>query len=819
MTALDELDQLAAEVFEGYLVRKDLAQQFRGQYPVPTYVGEFLLGRYCATTDPEEIAEGLAVVERSMKERTVRAGEEELFKSRAREKGRVKIIDLLRARLDAKSDSYKAELPSVQLTDIHISDELVNEHDRMLTGGFYAEVSLEYIAALGKESGGQPFRVESVRPIQMSTRDALDTFVAGRARFTLEQWRGVLLRSVGFEPDRFTPRQQDILLARMVPFVMPNYNAVELGPRGTGKSHLFQQISPYSHLVSGGKATIANMFVNNRTGQRGLVAQYDVVCFDEVSGVAFDTKEGVNILKGYMESGEFSRGKESIRAEGGVVMVGNFEVDVHEELRQGHLFGPMPKEMRDDTAFHDRLHAYLPGWDVPKLDPSYFTSHFGFVSDFLAECWSQLRRTSRLDVIQGRLEWGGQLSGRDRKAANNTVNGLLKLLWPNPDMDVPDEAIAWAAELALEMRRRVKEQQAFIGSVEFGKIDLAFRVGAEPERVVFCEESLQRGLDVENQPVARERPSVSEILPEPDPSEVKSSVGATSADYVVGDVIDGRFEILEILGQGGFSKVYRVLDEVEGEERAFKLFDNAAGYEAVRREVGALRKIQHPHVVEVYWAGKTTGGDWYLITEYIDGESLNEYATGNRHLRDREAVDVALDILDALIAIHPDSVRLGQLDSKRRNGDFSDAEFEEWQGLQDKGLVHRDIKPLNVMLTRTGAKLLDFNIASRVGDPVHTQSGTPPYQAPDADLTRWDVSTDLFAVGVMLYELLCNGQHPYPGGKPMVDEDIIDPKTIRADLDEELAAFVRRACASDRAQRFTTAAEMEAGLRTIRAAL
>jgi uncharacterized protein (TIGR02653 family) len=819
VSELDDLDQLAADVFEGYLVRKDLAQQFRGQYPVPTYVGEFLLGRYCATTDPEEIAEGLAVVERSMKERTVRAGEEELFKSRAREKGRVKIIDLLRARLDAKSDAYKAELPSVQLTDIHISDDLVNEHDRMLTGGFYAEVTLEYIAALGKESGGQPFRVESVRPIQMSTRDALDTFIAGRAQFTLEQWRALLLRSVGFEPDRFSLRQQDVLLARMVPFVVTNYNAVELGPRGTGKSHLFQQISPYAHLVSGGKATIANMFVNNRTGRRGLVAQYDVVCFDEVSGVSFDTKEGVNILKGYMESGEFSRGKESIRAEGGVVMVGNFDVDVHEELRQGHLFGPMPKEMRDDTAFHDRLHAYLPGWDVPKLDPSYFTSHFGFVSDFLAECWSQLRRTSRLDVTQGRLEWGSQLSGRDRKAANNTVNGLLKLLWPNSDMEVPDESIAWAAELALEMRRRVKEQQAFIGAAEFGKVDLSFRVGGQPEKVVFCDETLGRRLDAEKDPAASEPPRVSEILPEPDPAEVKSSVGAKAAEYVVGDVIDGRFEILEILGQGGFSKVYRVLDEVEGEERAFKLFDNAAGYEAVRREIGALRKIQHPHVVQVYWAGKTNDGDWYLITEYIAGESLHEYANGKRHLRDREAVDVALDILDALTAIHPNAVRLRDLDRKRREGELSEAEFDEWQELQDKGLVHRDIKPLNVMLTRTGAKLLDFNIASRVGDPVHTQSGTPPYQAPDADLTRWDVSTDLFAVGVMLYELLCNGQHPYPGAKPMVDEDIIDPQSVRSDLDENLAAFVRRACASDRERRFSTAAEMQDELRAIRISL
>lgn len=811
--ALDELDQLAADVFEGYLVRKDLAQQFRSQYPVPTYVGEFLLGRYCATTDADEIAEGLAIVERSMKERTVRAGEEELFKSRAREKGKVKIIDLLRARLDAKADAYKAELPSLQLNDIHISDKLVNEHDRMLTGGFYAEVTLEYIAALAREAGRQPFVVESVRPIQMSTRDALETFIGGRVRFTLDQWRDLLLRSVGFEPARFSRREQDILIARMVPFVVTNYNAVELGPRGTGKSHLFQQVSPYAHLVSGGKATIANMFVNNATGRRGLVAQYDVICFDEISGVSFDTKEGVNILKGYMESGEFSRGKESIRADGGVVMVGNFDVGVAEELRRGHLFGPMPKEMRDDTAFHDRIHAYLPGWDVPKLDPSYLTVHFGFVSDFLAECWSQLRRGSRLDVTQGRLEWGSQLSGRDRKAANNTVNGLLKLLWPSPDMAVPDDALAWAAELALELRRRVKEQQASIGIAEFGAVDLSYRIGDGPEQVVYCAESIQHRVRVESDrsPSERRRP-VSEPLPEPDPAEVNSGASRKATEYAVGEVIDERFEVLGVLGQGGFSTVYRVRDDVEGVERALKLFENAAGYEAVRREIGALRRVHHPNVVQVYWAGKTNAGDWYLITEYIEGESLAEYTSGKRHLRDREAIDVTLDVLDALVAIHPDASRLEELSTKNGRGSLSEAEYEEWMGIREKGLVHRDVKPRNVILTRTGARLLDFNIASRVGDRVFTQSGTPPYQAPDVDLTRWDVTTDLFAVGVMLYELVCNGHHPYVDSKPMVGESVIDPHSIRPDLPEPLAAFLMKACAPYRSDRFATAQDMRAAL-------
>jgi uncharacterized protein (TIGR02653 family) len=820
MTELDALDTLAADVFEGYLVKKDLAQKFRGQYPVPTYVGEFMLGRYCATTDPDEIAVGLEMVQQSMQDRTIRAGEEELFKHRAREQGRVKIIDLLKARLDSKSDAYKAELPSLQLNDIHISAELVDEHQRMLTGGFYAEVTLEYIAALASEQGGQPFRVDAIRPIQMSTRDALGTFTEGRSQFTLEQWRDLLLRSVGFEPSRLHHRQQDILIARMVPFVVRNYNAIELGPRGTGKSHLFQQVSPYAHLVSGGKATIANMFVNMNTGRRGLVAQYDVVCFDEVSGVSFDQKEGVNILKGYMESGEFSRGRESIRAEGGIVMVGNFDVDVETQLRVGHLLSPLPKEMREDTAFMDRIHAYLPGWDVPKFDPSYFTDHFGFVSDYLAEVWTQLRRTSRLDALQGRLEWGTQLSGRDRKAANNTVDGLLRLLFPDPATVVPDESLVWAASLALEMRRRVKEAQAFIGAAEFGKVDLSFSIGDGPEVVVYCEESLKHRMRMESgaeAPPPGGHTGSSAVLPAPDPRDVSSNTPARN--YAPGDTIGGRFEVQEVLGSGGFSKVYRVRDVVEDEERALKLFDNAAGYEAVRREISALRRVQHPNVVKVIWADRTDMGEWYLIMEYVEGELLAEYATGKKQLRDREAIDVILDVLGALIAIHPDSERLDALDKKKRDGEITPEEFDELMSLSENSLVHRDIKPQNIMMTRSGAKLLDFNIASRVGDPVRTVSGTPPYQPPDADLTRWDVSTDLFAVGVTLYELLCDGQHPYEQARPTEDVRPRDPRRFRKDLNDALADFLLRACASDRGTRFRTAAEMQSALETVRASM
>jgi ATP-dependent Lon protease len=254
---------------------------------------------------------------------------------------------------------------------------------------------------------------------------------------------------------------------------------LELGPRGTGKSHLYQQVSPYSHLVSGGKATVARMFVNNANGQRGLVCQYDVVCFDEVSGVSFDSKDGINIMKGYMESGEFSRGRESIRAFGSIVLLGNFDVDVDHQQRVGHLFGPLPPEMRNDTAYMDRIHAYLPGWDIPKMEKRLFTTHFGLVSDFLSECFAHLRNQNRLNVLQNRVSYGGALSGRDTNAVNHTVNGLLKLLNPDPDMYVPDEDIEWAVRLAMECRRRVKEQQKRIGSAEFRNTHFSYTLGPE----------------------------------------------------------------------------------------------------------------------------------------------------------------------------------------------------------------------------------------------------------------------------------------------------------------------------------------------------
>ncbi|WP_029450762.1 protease Lon-related BREX system protein BrxL [Clostridium algidicarnis] len=476
---LDRIDQIAASALDGYLVRKDLVRTFSRQFPVPTYVVEFMLGRYCASIDQEEIEEGLEIVQKQLKSRTVKAGEEELFKARAREQGEVKIIDIISARLDEKSDSYLATLPSLQLKDVRISPEIVSGHERMLTGGFYAEISLVYDAAIAQENKGRPFGVESIRAIQMSQRNVLESLSQARKQFTTDEWKKFILRSVGIEPEGLSERTRDAFLLRMVPFVERNYNLVELGPRGTGKSHLFQQVSPYAHLVSGGKATVAKMFVDNNNGRRGLVCQYDVVCFDEVSGISFDKKDGINIMKGYMESGEFSRGKESIRADGSMVMVGNFDVDVEQQQRIGHLFGPLPQEMRDDTAFMDRIHGYLPGWDVPKINKELLTDHFGLVSDFWSECMSHMRTQSRVAALQGKVQFGGALSGRDTNAVNKTVSGLLKLLYPSDEENVLDEDLEWAVRIAMESRRRVKEQQKKIGAAEFRNTHFSYVMGTD----------------------------------------------------------------------------------------------------------------------------------------------------------------------------------------------------------------------------------------------------------------------------------------------------------------------------------------------------
>lgn len=498
---LDELDKKMALAFEGYIVRKDLVRTFARQFPVPTYVVEFMLGRYCATTDEAEIEEGLKIVQRQLASRTVKAGDEELFKATAYKEGTVKLIDVINVRFSDKDNGYLATLPSLRLTKVRIPDQIVDQNQRLLTGGFYAEITLSYDPMIADEKGGNPFGVFALKPIQLSKRDVLDTLSSARKNFTTDEWKNILLRSIGLEPSQIDDNAKNAMLLRMVPFVERNYNMVELGPRGTGKSHLFQQVSPYAHLISGGKATVAKMFVNNQNGQRGLVCQYDVVCFDEVSGISFDSKDGVNIMKGYMESGEFSRGKESIRGDGSMVFVGNFDVDVAHQQRVGHLFGPLPDEMRDDTAWMDRIHCYLPGWNVPKMNSSLLTDHFGLVSDFLSECLSHLRNQSRIGVLQGRVNFGGALSGRDTNSVNKTVSGLLKLLYPGMEDQVPDEDLEWSVRQGLEVRRRVKEQQKRIGSAEFRNTHFSYIMGNEGIEQFVATPELRSDNDIGSDPL------------------------------------------------------------------------------------------------------------------------------------------------------------------------------------------------------------------------------------------------------------------------------------------------------------------------------
>lgn len=468
---LDALDRKATETFQGLVVRKDLLRRLRSAFTVPTFVIEFLLGKYCASPDPEVIENGLEFVRRSLSERFVKPDEREMVKARIQQLGEYQIIDRVSASLHEEDDRYWAVLHNTYLDYVNIDEELVREHDRLLMGGIWAEVTLRYDPTIRFHGVNRPFVIDRLKPIQLSTR-SLAPVLEGRSAFSREEWIDLLIRSLGMEPSHpyFTERRKLLYLARLIPLVEANYNLVELGPRGTGKSFVYQQISPYSHLVSGGQTTVAQMFVNLATGQRGLVALWDVVAFDEAAGVRFTDKTGINIMKNYMEDGTFSRGRELISAEGSIVFVGNLDGDVQTIIRTSNLFYPMPREM--DTAFFDRIHAYLPGWEYGKMRDELYTSHFGFVSDYLAELFHALRKTSYVDVAERHFQFGSHLSGRDAKAVRKTVSGLVKLI--HPDGAVAKDEVAEYVEFAMEMRRRVKEQLKKMGGLEYWDVNFSY---------------------------------------------------------------------------------------------------------------------------------------------------------------------------------------------------------------------------------------------------------------------------------------------------------------------------------------------------------
>jgi ATP-dependent Lon protease len=468
---MDELDQTANEVFPGLVVRKDLLRRMRSAFGVPAFVIEFLLGKYCASTDEETINEGLEFVRETLSSKYVKPDEREAVKSAIKQHSTYEVIDKISVELIETHDKYWARLSNLNLDYINIDESEVRSHDRLLMGGVWAEISLRYDESFIFKGQNRPFFVESLRPIQLSSRN-IEQFVEGRKRFSRDQWLDLLMRSMGYEPSHpyFTQRRKLHYMLRLLPFVEKNFNSVELGPRGTGKSFVYQQMSPYCHLISGGQTTTAQMFVNLASGQRGLVCLWDVVAFDEAAGIRFTDKTGLNIMKGYMEDGVFSRGRDIITAEGSVVFVGNLDGDIETIVRTSNLFYPMPKEM--DTAFYDRIHAYIPGWEFQKTRDDVYTNHFGLVTDYLAEVFKELRKRSYADYAERHFRFGAHLGGRDQKAVRKIVSGLVKLL--HPDGQVSHEELQEYLAYAMEMRRRVKEQLKKMGGLEYWDTSFSF---------------------------------------------------------------------------------------------------------------------------------------------------------------------------------------------------------------------------------------------------------------------------------------------------------------------------------------------------------
>lgn len=461
------VDDLLNKHFTGKVVRKDLTKLVKEGANVPIYVLEYLLGQYCASNDEEIIIDGLETVKKILAENYVRPDEAEKVKSKIKERGSYKIIDKVTVRLNEKMDIYEALLSNLGIKNAEVSASDVKRYEKLLSGGIWCIVTVHYYFEEGQK--GSPFTIGDLKPIQMPNMD-LDEFFEGRKAFTEEQWLDALLRSTGMEPSYLDERAKWHLLFRMIPFVENNYNVCELGPRGTGKSHIYKEISPNSILISGGQTTVANLFYNMASRQVGLVGYWDVVAFDEVAGIRFKDADGVQIMKDYMASGSFARGRDSINANASMVFVGNID-SVEKLVRTSHLLEPFPEAMID-PAFFDRMHSYIPGWEIPKMRPEFITNQYGLIVDYLAEYMREMRKYSFSDAIDRHFQLGKDLNQRDTIAVRRTVSGLLKLLYPHGKFD--KEAVRRCLKHALEARRRVKEQLKRIGGKEFDAVNFGY---------------------------------------------------------------------------------------------------------------------------------------------------------------------------------------------------------------------------------------------------------------------------------------------------------------------------------------------------------
>lgn len=467
--------------FDGKIVRKDLTKKIKEGANVPTYVLEFLLGQYCSTDDDEIVQEGVETVKRILADNYVRPDESEKVLSRLRQRGAMTIIDQVTVELNLKYDYYEARFSNLGLGGVPISEEYPEKFDRLLCGGIWCIVQLEYNNEQESDMSLQDRKpkkkneslisIRKLTPIQMPHVD-IDDLKKGRKAFTKEEWIDVLLRSIGMEPDQLTYREKWLLLLRMVPLVENNFNLCELGPRSTGKSHLYKEVSPNSILVSGGQTTVANLFYNMGKHTMGLVGLWDCVAFDEVAGIRFKDTDGIQIMKDYMASGSFARGKEEKAANASMVFVGNINQSVDVLLKTSSLFDPFPPEMGTDTAFLDRIHCYLPGWEIPKFRPEHFTDDYGFITDYLAEFLRELRKEQYGDALDQYFRLGKNLNQRDTIAVRKMVGGLVKLVYPDGVFD--KEELEEILQLALEMRRRVKEQLKKLGGMEFYDVNFSY---------------------------------------------------------------------------------------------------------------------------------------------------------------------------------------------------------------------------------------------------------------------------------------------------------------------------------------------------------
>lgn len=465
---ITDLDDLLNQHFKGRVVRKDLTKKLKEGANVPVYVLEYLLGMYCASNDDEIVLRGLESVKKILAENYVRPDEAEKIKSLIRERGTFKIIDKVSVKLNQRKDVYEAFLSNLGINDALVPANIVKENEKLLTGGIWSIITVQYFFEEGQKTS--PFSIMNLKPIQMPSMN-MDEIFSAREHFTNEQWMDVILRSVGMEPTNLEERVKWHLIARMIPFVENNYNVCELGPRGTGKSHVYKECSPNSLLVSGGQTTVANLFYNMSSRQVGLVGMWDLVAFDEVAGIRFKDKDGIQIMKDYMASGSFARGRDSVEAKASMVFVGNINQSVETLVKTSHLLAPFPEAMID-TAFFDRFHCYIPGWEVPKMRPEFFTNSYGLITDYLAEYMREMRKYGFSDAIDKFFKLGNNLNQRDVIAVKRTVSGLLKLL--HPDSKYTKDDVRDCLVYALESRRRIKEQLKKLGGMEFFDVHFSY---------------------------------------------------------------------------------------------------------------------------------------------------------------------------------------------------------------------------------------------------------------------------------------------------------------------------------------------------------